>query len=119
MALVTLGLIGPRFFEEQRGSGEEVGAQIRLAHELHKHVLLKHSALRLTAEAAIAQSAREVVSQAEDRILDFEEYADTFPDGVPGPAWSRFDEGMHRLRDEVEELVEKVRRSIAEEQPQF
>ncbi|MET7617397.1 hypothetical protein [Streptomyces sp. NPDC005408] len=114
MALVHLAVAGPRYFEEGLGRGNDVGEGLTQAREQYRHLLLRHSALRLAVDDPEAADAERLSRLAGRLIEDFDEYAGAFPAGDPTPSWHRFESGMDELRDGVEEWALHVRGRVQE-----
>lgn len=115
MALVHLAAAGPRYFEEGLGRGDAVGEGLTRAQEQYQGLLLRHSALRLSADDPEVADAERLSRLAGRLLEDFDDYAGAFPAGDPAPAWRRFDEGLHELRDGVEEWALNARRRVQEQ----
>ncbi|WP_328394561.1 hypothetical protein OHS70_06445 [Streptomyces sp. NBC_00390] len=114
MALVHLAVAGPRYFEEGMGSGSAVGEGLTHAREQYRDLLLRHSALRLSADDPEVADAERLSRLAGRLIEDFDDYAGAFPAGDPTPSWRRFESGMDELRDGVEEWALNARRRVQE-----
>ncbi|MFF3686198.1 hypothetical protein [Streptomyces sp. NPDC002187] len=114
MALVHLAVAGPRYFEERTGSGSAVGEGLTHAREQYQDLLLRHSALRLSADDPEVADAERLSRLACRLIEDFDDYAGAFPADDPTPSWRRFESGMDELRDGVEEWALNARRRVQE-----